>query len=329
MKKIVYVTNTQYIRKDIAEGILAEKFDLRFVDAVTEDDLILKCADANAIVITDPDVTAKAMDGMPNLEYISGAIIGFNTVDVEAAKQRGIPVSNNPKYCTNEVADHAAAFILSLARRIIDYNEEVHVKKMYNALASGYPIHRLSTQTLGLIGFGSISRALTIRMKGFGMNIIAYDPYVTKEQGILAGVEIVDMPELCKRSDIISLHLPHMKSTDKIINKSVFDMMERKPIFVNCARGGVVDEDALVEAVKEGKVSLAGLDVVTNERVPIEDNPLTKQKNIIMTPHAAFYSIEARIEQQELGCKHVLWFYEGKYDQLPIVNGVKPQAAKV
>lgn len=328
MKKIVYVTNTQLIRKDIAERILADRFDLRFTDAVTEDELIEKCGDANAIIIGLPDVTAKVMDAIPNLEYISSAIIGFNTTDIDAARERKIPVSNNPKYCTNEVADHTCALILTLSRRIIEYNNEIHVKKQYDSMAAGYQIHRLCTQTLGLFGFGAISKSVAKRMQAFGMKVIAYDPFVTKEKGAELGVEIVDIPEICKRADIISLHMPHMKSTDKMINKSVFDMMEKKPIFVNCARGGVVDEAALVEAVKEGKISLAGLDVVTNERVPIEDNPLSKQENIVMTPHAAYYSIEARIEQQELGCKHVLWFYEGKYDQLPIVNGVKPQAVK-
>jgi D-3-phosphoglycerate dehydrogenase len=270
-------------------------------------------------------VTEKVVQALPNLKYISGAIIGFNTIDLEAAKKRGIPVSNNPRYCTNEVADHTCALIMTLNRHILQPNKEVQTEYKWSRgqTIPAKEMRRMNTQTLGLFGFGAIAKAVAKRMQAFGLTVIAYDPYVTKEAAAGLNVEMVEIPELCKRANIISIHMPHMASTDKMINKSLFDIMEQKPIIINCARGGVVNEKDLAQALDEGKIMAAGLDVVADERVSIKESPFIKRDNVIITPHAAYYSYDARIEMQELGCKHIIWFFEGQKDKCPIVNGVK------
>jgi D-3-phosphoglycerate dehydrogenase len=233
-----------------------------------------------ALIVTDCDVTAKVVDAIPNLKYVSGAIIGFNTIDLEATKKRGIPVSNNPRYCTNEVADHTCALIMTLNRHILQLNKEVQTEYKWSRgqTIPAKDVRRLNTQTLGLFGFGAIAKAVAKRMQAFGLTVIAYDPYVTKEQAAPFGVDMVEIPELCKRANIISIHMPHMASTDKMINKSLFDMMEQRPIIVNCARGGVVNEQDLAKALDEGKIMAAGLDVVADERVSIKESPFYRKR---------------------------------------------------
>lgn len=326
MKKKVYIADETIVSRSIAESIFdPEKYELHFATSKTEEELIANCKDAQALIVTDCDLTKKALDAMPNLEYVSGAIIGFNTIDLEETKRRNIPVSNNPRYCTNEVADHTCALIMTLNRYILELNRDVQVDHKWTRGHSipGNKIRRLNTQVLGLFGFGAIAKAVAKRMQAFGLTVIAYDPYVSKEAGAALDVEMVEIDELCKRANIISIHMPHMASTDKMINKSLFDKMEQHPVIINCARGGVIDEDDFVEALKSGQLSGAGLDVVTDERAPIGENPLVGLDHVIITPHAAYYSYDARIEMQELSCKHVVWFYDGETDKLPIVNGVK------
>jgi len=328
MKKQIYIADSKIVGKDIAKSVFdTDKYELHFFDTKleTEEQLIENCKGADALIVTDCDVTDKVMEAIPTLKYISGAIIGFNTIDIEAAKKRGIPVSNNPRYCTNEVADHTCALIMTLNRHILQLNKEVQTEYKWSRgqTIPAKDVRRLNTQTLGLFGFGAIAKAVAKRMQAFGLTVIAYDPYVSKEVGASLDVEMVEIPELCKRANIISIHMPHMASTDKMINKSLFDMMEQKPIIVNCARGGVVNETDLAAALDEGKILAAGLDVVADERASIKNSPFIGRDNVILTPHAAYYSYDARIEMQELGCKHVVWFFEGQTDKLPIVNGVK------
>ncbi|MEL7569212.1 MAG: C-terminal binding protein [Eubacteriaceae bacterium] len=328
MKKQIYICDPKIISKEIAQSVFdAEKYELHFADKKleTQDEIIANCKEADALIVTDCDVTQKVVDSLPNLKYVSGAIIGFNTIDLEATKKAGIAVSNNPRYCTNEVADHTCALIMTLNRHILQLNKEVQTEYKWSRgqTIPAINVRRLNTQILGLFGFGAIAKAVAKRMQAFGLTVIAYDPYVTKEQAAPLNVEMVDIPELCKRANVISIHMPHMASTDKMINKSLFDMMEQKPIIVNCARGGVINEEDLAKALDEGKVMAAGLDVVSDERAPIQESPFIGRDNVIITPHAAYYSYDARIEMQELGCKHIVWFFEGQKDKCPIVNGVK------
>ncbi len=328
MKKQIYICDPKIISKEIAQSVFdAEKYELHFAEKKleTQDEIIANCKEADALIVTDCDVTAKVVEALPNLKYVSGAIIGFNTIDLEATKKAGIPVSNNPRYCTNEVADHTCALIMTLNRHILQLNKEVQTEYKWSRgqTIPAKDVRRLNTQTLGLFGFGAIAKAVAKRMQAFGLTVIAYDPYVTKEQAAPLGVEMVEIPELCKRANVISIHMPHMAATDKMINKSLFDMMEQRPIIVNCARGGVVNEADLAKALDEGKVMAAGLDVVADERASIKESPFIGRDNVILTPHAAYYSYDARIEMQELGCKHIVWFFEGHKDKCPIVNGVK------
>jgi len=255
-----------------------------------EEEVIDVVRDADAVIVQYLNVTANIIEAMEKCKMIIKYGIGVNNIDSEAATKKGIYVCNVPDYGVEEVSDHAIMLLLALARKL------PLVDKSFRSGKWGYtsmiPVARLRGSTLGLVGLGRIPSLVAKKMSGFGLNIIAYDPYASKEYAQQLGVSLVDFDTLCRTSDFISIHCPQTKETTHLFNDEVFQKMKDGAYLINTARGGIVDESALIRALKSGKIAGAGLDVFENEPLA-SDSELFELDNVILTPHCAWYSEEA------------------------------------
>jgi len=276
------------------------------VPCSTEEEIIEAVREADVAVTAMQPYTRRVIESMEKCRLISVIGIGYEGVDIRAATERGVLVSNVPYYCLDEVADHAMALILACNRRLVrihqavregkwDSLEKPHIR--YNIMPG---LHRLRGQTLGLIGFGNIARTLVPKARGFGLDIIAYDPYVPRELMMAHfGVEKVGLEELLRRSDFISIHAALTEENRKMLGREQFRMMKPTAYVINTARGGIIDEEALIEALKEGRIAGAALDV-TDPEPPTIDNPLLKMDNVILTAHTAQFSEEAIADMRRM-----------------------------
>jgi len=332
MLKVVVTTDfaDQEFMK-VANEVLGDIAQVVHDPCHTEEEIIEKCKDADAaLAIYDP-FTDKVFASLPKLKLVSVVSIGFNFIDAVAAKKYGIAVCNNPMYCVEEVANHTLALVMALNRQLFQYNKEVKVDNVWSALTQKGKIKRLNKQTFGLVGFGNIARRVAKRMQATGCEVIAYDPYIKQDFADQFGVKMVELNEIYERSDMISLHVPLNPDTEKMINKAAFDKMAaKKPIFVNCGRGGLVDEDALYDAIVQGKISGAGLDVLVSEKPDLKGEYArfaNLGENVILTPHAAFFSDDAAYEQKLFACQNLRNFFTGNGDKVPVVNGIRTPRA--
>ena len=239
-------------------------------------------------------ITAESMEQMPKCKIIARYGIGVDTIDLDAATKFGIIVTNNPTYCVEEVAEHTMALLLSAARKVTFYDRRVRAGEW--AVPPGKPMFRLAGCTLGLIGFGNIARQVAVRAAAFGMRVLFSDPYVAQGQCKEPGTK-VELPQLYKESDYLSLHAPAMAQTRQMINDEAFAQMKAGSILVNCGRGALVDTDALVRALDQGKIGGCALDTTDPEPLP-NPHALRGRDNVIINPHAAWYSEQAMVGLQ-------------------------------
>jgi D-3-phosphoglycerate dehydrogenase len=269
--------------------------DLRAAVCRTEDEIIAAGQDADALLVSTREaVTRRVLEHLPRVKVISRYGVGLDNVDLDAAADQGIVVTHYPGYCTNEVADHALALILALNRRIVELDRDVHAgawarhqHKMSDLLRG--PIPPLRELTLGLVGFGRIGRAVAERARGFGLTLLAADPYIDAAIIAAEGAQPATLAELLSRSDIVSLHSPLTPETRGIIGDAELRQMKPSAVLVNTARGPLIQLDALATALQDGTIAGAALDVVDPEPLPL-DSPLMTLPNVILTPHAAYYS---------------------------------------
>ncbi|MEX0760892.1 MAG: C-terminal binding protein [Dehalococcoidia bacterium] len=258
---------------DIERVMVSSKGEM--MEAVRGADVVMAMVQVDADVIASMD-RAKAVCGFGH---------GFDGWDVQAATEAGIMVTNAAYICNWEVANHAAAMILALNRKLVQYDRAMRAGVWDRP--AGRPIGPLDEEVAGLIGFGAIGRSLAKRLQPFGLVVRAYDPYAEDWMFREYGVQRVNSPEdLLKASDYVSIQTPHNDETHHLMGEAQFRTMKSSAFFVNCCRGGVVDEKALVSALNEGWIAGAGLDVFEQEPTN-PDNPLLKQPNVIATPHAA------------------------------------------
>ncbi len=294
--------------------------ELTFAQCRTEDDVIEAAKDADALINQYAPISRRVIEKLEKCKVISRYGVGFNTIDIEAATEKGIIVGNVTDYCLDEVSDHAMALLLSCARKVTLMNNEVKNGNWNFNVA--VPIYRLRGRTLGLVGFGNIPQTVAKKAQAFGLNVIAFDPYVPEEVAKGANVELVTLDELCERSDFISVHAPLNKHTQGMISHDQFNKMKKEAFIINTARGPVIDEAALIVALQEGKIAGAGLDVVEVE--PIEaTNPLLKMDNVILNPHSAFYSVEAETELKRKTAENVADVLSGFYPTYLVNKDVK------
>jgi len=234
-------------------------------------------------------ITADVMRQMPKCKIIARYGIGVDTIDLDAATAAGIIVTNNPTYCIEEVAEHAMALLLACARKVVFYDRLVRDGRW--EVPPGKPLFRLAGSTLGLIGFGNIARQVAIRAAAFGMRVLYFDPFVAQPPQGIPG-EACELKPLLAQSDFVSLHPPLTAQTRGMFNDELLGSMKRSAFLVNCARGPVIDTEALVRALDAGKLAGCALDTTDPEPLP-DPHPLRGRDNVVVNPHVAWYSEQA------------------------------------
>lgn len=283
-----------------------------------EADIIAQCADAQVLIPIYEPITKTIIASLPHLRHIAVASIGYDRVDLEAAKRHGVLVTNNPLYCVEDVADHTLGLILSLTRKIVDF--DAHVRQGgWDYDAFGNTLERLEDHTVGLLGFGNIGRRVARRLKGFGCRIIAHDPYVNEDVFDGEGVESVDRETLLREATILSLHVPSTDETRGMGDDSFFNACKNRPFLVSTARGDVCSNDAIFKALESKVLRGAALDVWEGEG-PHMSHPLFSRKDVIFTPHSAFYSRASHVDAARYVATTINDAAKGKLSHLPIVS---------
>ena len=282
------------------------------VHCTTEEEIIEKCKDADILVYTGlyTPFTDKVLSQLPKCKLIARYGIGMDSVDLEAATKNGIVISNAAEYCVPEVADHATAMILSLARRVTMLDRFMRAGKWASATKHTGPIPRLSTLSVGFVGFGRIARHAARNIVNIFGTLLAYDPYVTQEQADAYQVKMMSLDELLAQADFVSVHTPLMPQTRGLIGAAELAKMKPTAFLVNTSRGPVVDEAALIQALQAGQIGGAALDVFDPEPLA-DDSPLRQLDNVILTPHTAAYSEEAVVDLRAAVTKTVSDVIEG------------------
>jgi len=271
-----------------------------------EEDLIRVCKDADGLINQYALLTRRVLEHLPNCKVVSRYGVGVDSVDLKAATGLGIIVANVPDYCIDEVSNQTIAMILTLIRKTAFFDQKVKANQWDFHL--GIPIYRIHGKTLGLIGCGKIGLEVAKKISAFGVKVTAFDPYIQKPE---EGVELTDFDTVLKKSDFISIHCPLNESTRHLMGERAFKKMEKKPILINTSRGPIVDEKALIQALVEGRVSGAGLDVLEKEP-PDPQNLLLKMENVILSPHVGFYSVESISELKRRTAENVSAVLSGK-----------------
>lgn len=317
--KIVVLDGDRENPGDLSWEKLAELGELTVYDKpVGEAETVKRIADAEIIFTNKTLITRSLLDACPNVKYIGVLATGYNVVDCEAAKEKGIPVTNIPAYGTMAVSQHAIAMLLEICNRVGHHAEAVAQGRWQGDWCFwDHPLMEMDGKTMGIIGFGRIGRQTGRIAKAMGMKVLACNPSQCEE-----GLEIgtyVELEELLKNSDVISLHCPLFPETKGIINGRTIEKMKDGVILVNTSRGPLIEEQALADALNRGKVAAAAMDVVSEEPIKAE-NPLLKAKNCFITPHIAWASKESRQRIMDCAVKNLKAYLEGK--PINVVNGL-------
>jgi D-3-phosphoglycerate dehydrogenase / 2-oxoglutarate reductase len=296
--KVVY-TDYYYDSVQIEFDLLKSELDVEIVDltkvvpgGIKEPaDLIPHLQGADALVTQFARITSEVMDAMPGCRVIARHAIGLDTIDLEAAHQRGIAVANVPDYCIEEVSDTAMAHILNAARRVSESAALLMAGRWSYAAIS--PLTRIAEQTVGLLAFGNIARRVADKLQPYGCRIIAHDINAEPDQKYRY-VELVDMDTLLAQSDIFSIHVPLGPQTHHMIDAQAFTRMKKGVVIVNTSRGGVIDQVALTAALKSGQVRFAGLDVLEEADAEYASSPMLELgERVAVSPHVSWYSEES------------------------------------
>ncbi len=313
--RLVGVSDSVFPDLEPARKVLARiGADLQLAREATPDAILAVARDADALLVTYAKITADMIRQMKRCRIISRFGIGVDNVDLAVATEMGIVVTKVPDYCLDEVSDHAMALLLSLVRKVAFANARVQAGRW--EMPSVVPIHRLRGTVLGLVGFGRIPQLVAPKAKAFGMEVIAFDPYVPDDSMSRASVTKVEFDELLRRSDYISVHSPLSPETQHLFSADAFRQMKPTAYLVNTARGTIVDEKALAEALDKKQLAGAALDVV--EKEPPSNSPLLGRDNVILTPHTGFYSEESLLELQTKAAEEVVRVLSGETPRNPV-----------
>lgn len=301
---------------------------VRFVKALTEEELLASCAEAEVVMaLAHPPFSERVFAGLPRLVFLQQCSVGYDRVDVAGATRHGVMVANSPTFCIQEVAESAAMLILACVRRL---SRQLHATAAHGwsrpaAVAAMGPTVRLRGQTLGFVAFGKIARLTAELLRGFELRYLAHDPFLTADQVSPWNVELVALPELCRRSDVVSMHALLNAETRHLFGAAQFRAMKPTACFVNTSRGATVDEAALVRALDEGWIAGAGLDVF--EREPAApDNPLLRHPRVLWTPHTAGHSDDSTAENRRDSVGEVLRVLGGEWPRALVNPAVKAAA---
>lgn len=280
--------------------------EVEVYDRVAKDDVVIRIGDAEAIFTNKVVIDSTVFDACPNIKFVGVNATGYNVVDIVEAKKRGIIVCNVPSYSTDSVAQHTFALLLELCSRVGVNDASVHNGGWVNSKDFCYTVSaitELSGKTMGIIGFGNIGQKVASIASAFGMKILAYNR--TAKSGT------VPLETVLKNSDVISLHCALSNDNLKMVNKEFISKLKDNAIIINTARGGLLDEQAVCDALNSGKLYGVAVDVLSSEP-PSADNPLLKAKNCIITPHTAWMSFEARQRLLNVTVENLKRFIEKK-----------------
>jgi D-3-phosphoglycerate dehydrogenase / 2-oxoglutarate reductase len=316
MSFIVAITDYVFPSLEPEQAVLEPLgVELRRGQCKSEEEIIALAQEADAVLNCYAKMTSRVIERLKRCRIIARYGIGVDNVDLVAASKARILVTNVPDYCIDEVSDHALALLLALARRITAADGAVKAGAWDVVAHAG--IRRLRGQTLGLLGFGKIAKALASKVQPLGMKALVYDPYI--EPALIAqhGAEAANLDRLLAESDAISIHVPLSPETRNLIGQRALTRMKSTAFLINTSRGGIVDEEALAAALKEGRLGGAALDVLTIEPPPV-DHSLRQAPNMILTPHLAFYSRESVIELQTKAAEEVARALKGEPPRSPV-----------
>lgn len=303
-----------------AMDVLGSDFDIRYVDGADRAALLPALSQADAVLIRSATtIDAEALAAAPSLKVVARAGIGLDNVDVKAATARGVLVVNAPRSNIITAAEHAVALLMAVARQIPAAHATMAAGEWKRSKFMGVEI---AEKTVGVVGLGRIGQLFAARIAAFGTNVIAYDPYLQPARAAALGVQLVDLPTLLREADIISIHLPKTPETLGLIGAEELATVKPTVLIVNAARGGLIDEQALADALAEGRIAGAGIDVYVTEP-PSADNPLLRAPNIVLTPHLGASTEEAQDKAGTAVAKSVKLALRGDF----VPDAVNVQAA--
>lgn len=319
MKKIV-VIKPGYLNYSAEENILQD-WDPQFVvvpaNASLEEKL-RQVSNADAIMVREATVSRPMIEAMQQCRVIVRYGVGVDNIDSQAAKEKGIYVANVPDYGSEDVAEHALALLLAATRRIATRNRDVRDGQW--GIGQREPMFRLAGKILGVVGFGRISRCFVQKASGIGFKrILVVDPLLTDKQASQAGVTRVNLDTLCREADFISLHAPLTPDTHHLIGEAELAKMKPSTVLVNTSRGGLIDEQALINALLQQRIFAAGLDVFESEPLSAK-SPLLQMDNTLCTDHTAWFTEESVVELQSKAAHEVRRAFEGEHP----LNWVNP-----
>ena len=285
----------------------------------SEDEAMALGADADAVINQHVALTERVLDAWPRCRGVVHFGKGVDNIDVAAATKRGIWVANVRDANWDEVSNHVLALLLGWARGLIVFDRDVRAGGWSHRPA--VPRHRLAGQVLGIIGFGDIARVLAAKAYGLGLEVLAHSRHAATAEH----VRFVDLPELLRRSDYVSIHVPLTDATAKMIGERELTQMKRSAFLINTSRGGVIDQAALVAALRTRRIAGAGLDV-TDPEPPPPDDPLLALDNVILTPHVAWYSEESREHVTVAAALEVVRIVRNERPRSPVNPDVVPTA---
>lgn len=299
------------------EAFAGAGMEIAFHDWATEDEIIAGAQDADAVMVVAVPMSKRTIEALPGLRFIGRCGIGYDSVDLDAATARGIVVCNVPDYCAYEVATQSFLLALVLKKQLLGFLERGRTG-CYGQ-GDAHVVRRLSNQVFGQIGFGRIGREQAKMVRGMGMEMLVYDPYV-QETG-MEGVRLcATLEELLRQADIVSINTVLNQETYHMIGMEQLRMMKRDAVLVNVSRGAIVNTEDLAEALKQGVIAGAGLDVIEGEPLAA-DSPLQRIPNLIYTPHVSMYSEEAMIDLHKKLTAQALDVLAGRWTR----NIVNPQ----
>ncbi|ELZ3072975.1 C-terminal binding protein, partial [Escherichia coli] len=309
-----------YLNYSAEENILQD-WDPQFVvvpaNASLEEKL-RQVSNADAIMVREATVSRPMIEAMQQCRVIVRYGVGVDNIDSQAAKEKGIYVANVPDYGSEDVAEHALALLLAATRRIATRNRDVRDGQW--GIGQREPMFRLAGKILGVVGFGRISRCFVQKASGFGFKrILVVDPLLTDEQASQAGVTRVNLDTLCREADFISLHAPLTPDTHHLIGEAELAKMKPSAVLVNTSRGGLIDEQALINALLQKRIFAAGLDVFESEPLSAK-SPLLQMDNTLCTDHTAWFTEESVVELQSKAAHEVRRAFEGEHP----LNWVNP-----
>ena len=303
---------------DLNWDYLESVFNLTVYDRTPKELVLERAENADVLIVNKVAITKEMLENLPKLKFVATLATGFNQIDTQALKEKNIPVSNIPSYSTDAVAQTVFSFILEFTNRVGHYTDSVKSGEWSECKDFCYwntPLNELSGKTLGIIGFGKIGRRVSQIALAFNMNVLVYTPSGKKEAD--PKIQFVSLDEVQKKSDYITLHCPLTKDTNELVNKEFIDKMKDGAALINTARGAVINEQDVANALNSGKLSFFGADVLSSEP-PKKENPILNTRNTFITPHIAWAAFETRLRLLEILNGNIKAFLEG--NPINVVN---------